>query len=341
MATAKSSTSKKSRSTSDSRSAKGGSKTGSGKNAAAKSGTAKKSASKSASRSNQGGNRSATAKTGGAKKTATSKSSAMSKTGASKSAGTAKKAGSKSSTARSASASRSGGSKTSTANKSGAAGKRTASGGAKQSSGSRSTGSKKTPANGKSKSASKRAANKAGNGGIIERVTNAVTGLFSSGKPNAIDMLTADHRVVDGYFQKVKANEDANHLETYKKIRFELDAHAHVEETIFYPYLLEHGDKELQKIVREGVEEHRQMKLFLAELDELSGDNERFKAKLKVLMEDVEHHVQEEEDEMFAMAEDQIPREVLEKLGEQMEKEKARFQKRASSAKASRASANR
>jgi len=83
------------------------------------------------------------------------------------------------------------------------------------------------------------------------------------------------------------------------------------------------------------------MKLFLAELDELSGDNDRFKAKLKVLMEDVEHHVDEEEDEMFPMIEDQIPREVLEKLGVQMEKEKARFQKRSTPAKSKRASAGR
>ena len=168
-----------------------------------------------------------------------------------------------------------------------------------------------------------------------------MTGLFASSKPNAIDILTADHRVVDGYFQKIKENEDRNHQQTYKKIQFELDAHAHIEETIFYPYLLEHGDKELRKIVREGIEEHRQVKLFLAELDELSGDNERFKAKLKVLMEDVEHHVEEEEDEMFPMVEDQVPREVLEKLATQMEKEKARFQKRTTPAKAKRASTSR
>jgi iron-sulfur cluster repair protein YtfE (RIC family) len=168
-----------------------------------------------------------------------------------------------------------------------------------------------------------------------------VTGLFSSAEPNAVDLLTADHRVVDRYFQEVRDHEDANHLKTYKKIQFELDAHAHIEEAIFYPYLLEQGDKELKKLVREGIEEHRQMKLFLAELDELSGDNVRFKAKLKVLMEDVEHHVDEEEDEMFPMVEDQVPREVLEKLGVQMEKEKARFQKRLTPAKSKRASAGR
>ena len=311
--------------------------------------TAKSSSTKSSSRSSQGGGRSATAKTGGAKKSSTSRSSGTSKTGASKSAGTSKKSASKATTARSATASKSGGSKTSTATKSGAAGKRTASGGAKQSKGTaRSTGtqntaSRKTAPATKSKSSGNGAKSRAkkSDGGIISAVTNAVTGLFTPGKPTAIDLLTADHRVVDGYFQKVKENEDRNHQETYKKIQFELDAHAHIEETIFYPYLLEHGDKELKKIVREGIEEHRQVKLFLAELDELSGDNERFKAKLKVLMEDVEHHVDEEEDEMFPMVEDQVPREVLEKLATQMEKEKTRFQKRTAPAKTKRASASR
>ena len=169
-----------------------------------------------------------------------------------------------------------------------------------------------------------------------------MTGLFASGSPTAIDLLTTDHRVVDGYFQEVKANEDRDHRQTFKKIEFELDAHAHIEETIFYPYLLKHGDEELQKITREGIEEHRQVKLFLAELDELSGDNDRFKAKLKVLMEDVEHHVEEEEDEMFPMVEDQFTSEVLEKLGTKMEKEKAQFQsRRKAPAGAKRASAGR
>ena len=329
MATAKSSSGTRKSSTPSSRTASGA--------------TAKKSASKSSPKSSQGSSKSATAKTGGSNKSAASKGSSSSKTGASKTAGTAKKAASKKSTTKSATSSAAGGSKTSTANKSGAAGKRTASGGAKKATASKSTAAKKSAANGKSKAAGNGSASKSkkGGSGILETVKNAVTGLFAAGTPNAIDLLTVDHRVVDSYFQKVKAKEDANHRETYKKIQFELDAHAHIEEAIFYPYLLEHGDKELKKIVREGIEEHRQVKLFLAELDELSGDNERFKAKLKVLMEDVDHHVQEEEDEMFAMVEDQIPREVLEKLGTQMEKEKARFQKRISPAKAKRARAAR
>ena len=123
----------------------------------------------------------------------------------------------------------------------------------------------------------------------------------------------------------MKANEDGNNQDVFKKIKQELDVHAHIEEMVFYPHLLENGDEELQKIVREGIEEHRQVKMFLAELDQLSGNAEKFKAKLQVLMEDVEHHVEEEEGEMFPMVEDQIDEEMLVRLGSLLEAEKVRF----------------
>lgn len=125
-------------------------------------------------------------------------------------------------------------------------------------------------------------------------------------------------------FDRVKANEDGNNAETFDKIKAELDVHAHIEEMIFYPHLLENGDEELQKIVREGIEEHRQVKMFLGELDELSGRADEFKAKLQVLMEDVEHHVSDEENEMFPMVEDQIDEQMLVRLGSLLEAEKAR-----------------
>jgi len=108
-------------------------------------------------------------------------------------------------------------------------------------------------------------------------------------------------------------------------IKQELDAHAHIEESIFYPYCLKNGDEELQKIVFEGIEEHKQVKLFLAEMNDESGKQPEFKAKMTVLIEDVEHHVQEEEGEMFEMVEDQFDEETLNRLGAQMRAEKDRF----------------
>ena len=133
--------------------------------------------------------------------------------------------------------------------------------------------------------------------------------------------------MVEGLFDRVKANENGDNGEVFKKIKQELDVHTHVEEKIFYPHLLKHGDKELERIVREGLEEHRQAKAFLAELSGLAGTSETFKAKIKVLIEDVEHHVKEEENEMFPLVNDQIEGPTLERLASQMEAEKAAFRR--------------
>lgn len=140
-----------------------------------------------------------------------------------------------------------------------------------------------------------------------------------------LEVLKNDHRIVDGYFQEVKADEDANHEKTFKKIKAELDVHAHVEEVIFYPRLLQIGSEDLQKIVREGVEEHAQVKTLLSELSNLRGSDDVFKAKLKVLMENVEHHVQEEEGEMFELVEDELDVGERAELANRIEEEKGKL----------------
>ena len=149
---------------------------------------------------------------------------------------------------------------------------------------------------------------------------------------NAIELLKEDHDVVDKLFQKVKATEESEHPALFEQIKSELDVHAHIEETIFYPKLEAEGDKELVDIVLEGVEEHRQIKMFLKQLAALSEDSEKFEPKLKVLMEDTVHHVMEEEGQMFPMVEEQFDSSVLEKLGAEMEAEKKTFKKSHASA---------
>ena len=138
-------------------------------------------------------------------------------------------------------------------------------------------------------------------------------------------MLRADHDTVETLFEKVKANEDGNNTATFKKIKEELDVHAHIEETIFYPHLLQNGDKELKKIVREGIEEHGQVKDLLLELAALPGDSPTFKAKITVLMENVEHHVEEEEADMFPLAEEELVEDLTD-MCEEMQELKADLQ---------------
>ena len=144
---------------------------------------------------------------------------------------------------------------------------------------------------------------------------------------NAIELLKEDHERVDKLFQQVKANEDGDNRDVFEQIKAELEVHTHIEETIFYPYLQENGDEELQKFTLEGIEEHRQAKMFLRELDNLVADSEKFAPKLKVLMEDIEHHVQEEEGQMFKMVESQFDETALTELGAALEKEKSKAQK--------------
>src|ERR1043165_3297982 len=99
---------------------------------------------------------------------------------------------------------------------------------------------------------------------------------------NAIDLLKKDHDSVDLLFQKVQATKEGEHMDLFERIFQELEVHTHIEETIFYPQVKEQGDEELQKLTAEGVEEHRQAKMFLKELNSMKNEGEKFEAKLKV-----------------------------------------------------------
>src|SRR5215203_3987813 len=135
---------------------------------------------------------------------------------------------------------------------------------------------------------------------------------------NAIELLKEDHNKVSRLFQKVKATEDSEHKEIFEKIKEELEVHTHIEETIFYPKMKE--EEELEDIILEGIEEHHQAKIFLRELSSLTEDSEKFEPKLKVLMEDIKHHVQEEEGKMFLKVEEIFDAATLSELGREMEK---------------------
>lgn len=144
---------------------------------------------------------------------------------------------------------------------------------------------------------------------------------------NAIDLLKEDHSRVDRLFKKVKDTPKGEHPALFEQIKAELDVHTQIEESVFYPALEKKGNKELKDITLEGIEEHRQAKMFLTELAALPNASKRFEAKLKVLMEDIEHHVKEEEDTMFPLVNDQFTEAALDKLGRQMERSKSRIVK--------------
>ena len=162
---------------------------------------------------------------------------------------------------------------------------------------------------------------------IVAKAADAVSDLMPGGRRDALDLLKEDHERVQKLFDEVRSSDKKRHPALFERIRKELEVHTHIEETIFYPNLKAQGDKELVDIVLEGIEEHRQAKMFLDEIDSLRENSSKFEPKLKVLMEDVEHHVSEEESEMFPKVKDQFSSDVLEDLAAEMEKEKAKFKK--------------
>jgi iron-sulfur cluster repair protein YtfE (RIC family) len=143
---------------------------------------------------------------------------------------------------------------------------------------------------------------------------------------NALELLKEDHEKVSELFAQVEATEDQKkHKQLFEKIRTELETHTHIEETIFYPAL--EAEEDLKDMVLEAYEEHKQVKTLLREIERLSNDSEQFDAKLKVMIENVEHHVEEEEGEMFPEVRQIFDASALDRLGQEMEAEKKQFGK--------------
>lgn len=143
---------------------------------------------------------------------------------------------------------------------------------------------------------------------------------------DALELLKQDHRKVAELFKQVEATEDMKkHQQLFQQIKTELEAHAHIEEIILYPSFEKH--EELKDITLEAYEEHKQVKTLIREIAALSEGSERFDAKLKVMGENVEHHVKEEETEMFPKAKQHYDRAQLEQLGQEMEAAKKEFAK--------------
>lgn len=137
---------------------------------------------------------------------------------------------------------------------------------------------------------------------------------------DAIVLLREDHQAVERLFKRFeKAGETAHKTKgsLVERMIEELSRHAAIEEQIFYPAArqsLEDDDP-----VLEALEEHHIVKWTLSELDGMRPEEERFGAKVAVMMEMVRHHVQEEEEELFPKMRDALGRSRLREIGEAME----------------------
>lgn len=142
---------------------------------------------------------------------------------------------------------------------------------------------------------------------------------------DAFNLLKTDHRKVEELFSQLESASGQAKMRVFEQIKMELDLHTHIEETIFYPAL--EKPKQTHDLTLEAYEEHDVVKKLLRELSRAKTPNEEWEAKAKVLQENVEHHVEEEENELFEKAEAALSEEQIEALGEQMEAEKERKQR--------------
>ena len=141
---------------------------------------------------------------------------------------------------------------------------------------------------------------------------------------DALELLTADHNRVRGLFnrfQDVEGKDDAQAAELAATIFQELEVHTAIEEEVFYPAVTECSD-EIHELVTEGLQEHHVVDTLIEEAKGLDPANETWGAKLKVMIENVEHHAGEEEEDMFPLVRKALDANAREELGARMEARK-------------------
>jgi iron-sulfur cluster repair protein YtfE (RIC family) len=114
---------------------------------------------------------------------------------------------------------------------------------------------------------------------------------------DAFNLLKADHRKVAELFERLESTSGKRKLNVFEQIKTELELHTHIEEKIFYPAL--EKPAETHDLILEAYEEHKEVKTLLKELGRSKTADKEWQARAKLLQENVEHHVDEEENQLF------------------------------------------
>lgn len=135
---------------------------------------------------------------------------------------------------------------------------------------------------------------------------------------DALELLEEDHERVKDLLSRLEKEKGAKARERlFTEVKQELEVHEAIEEEIFYPALQEHP--KAKDIVLEAYEEHNVVDMVMAEIEAIPFDDETWSAKLTVMKENVEHHIEEEEDQMFSQARKVFDADELEELGTRMQ----------------------
>jgi hemerythrin superfamily protein len=138
---------------------------------------------------------------------------------------------------------------------------------------------------------------------------------------DAVALIKADHRKVEQLFREYEEAGDRAYKtkqQLVEQITRELEVHTTIEEETYYPAVEAKARRDGKELIGEAIEEHHLVKITLAELAALSPEDEAYDAKVTVLMENVRHHVEEEEEELLPQSEEILGQGELARLGEEM-----------------------
>ena len=142
---------------------------------------------------------------------------------------------------------------------------------------------------------------------------------------NVLKLLKKDHATVRSLFNKFEKTGKSSHDkrgEIFEEIRRELQVHSRAEEEIFYPFMKSVNGASGRNLISEALKEHKEIDDLLTQISRLQPKDRNFEEKVEVLFENVDHHVEQEEGEIFRLAEENYSEEQLEDLGRQVEDRK-------------------
>lgn len=142
---------------------------------------------------------------------------------------------------------------------------------------------------------------------------------------DALKLLHHDHERIGDLFADFKSAKDADDSprmhSLHASIFEELETHNRIEENVFYPAVRD-LDGEVSDTVAEGIQEHHVVKVLMREIEPLKGED-TFVAKMTMLIENVEHHIEEEESELFTPVRKKMTAAQLDQLGDELDAAKA------------------
>jgi len=144
---------------------------------------------------------------------------------------------------------------------------------------------------------------------------------------DAIQLLKDDHQKMRKLLTELDSTGESDTTKRqrlFTQVKEELTVHEAIEEEIFYPALKQH--RKAKEIVLEAYEEHGVVDMVMTEIEQVPFDDETWGAKFTVMKENIEHHIEEEENEMFPQARDAFEKADLEELGKQMMARKEQLQ---------------